>query len=123
MAGRVFNESARTSINGLADEVKRHQENFRQTATILQVHEVHIAQNGAMSQKMARFVNALIQEDAKKRMWIESLAMTNQESQRSSRNTRLASKSSPRRSRGSWLVNSNRCNPNRSMPPSDLDLL
>ena len=48
-------------------------------ATILQVHEQHIAQNGAMSQDMAQFVNALIQEDAKKRLWIESLARTNQE--------------------------------------------
>ena len=75
----VFNESVRSSINGLTDEVKAHQENFRQMATILQVHEQHIAQNGAMSQDMAQFVNALIQEDAKKRLWIESLARTNQE--------------------------------------------
>ena len=75
----VFNESARTSINGLTEEVKVHQENFRQMATILQVHEQHIAQNGAMSQDMAQFVSALIQEDAKKRMWIESLVRANQD--------------------------------------------
>ena len=75
----VFNESVRTSINGVFEEVKAHQENFRQMATILQVHEQHIAQNGGMSREIARFVNALIQEDAKKRMWIESLARTNQE--------------------------------------------
>ena len=48
-------------------------------ATVLQAYELHIAQNGAMSQDMAQFVNALIQEDAKKRLRIESLARTNQE--------------------------------------------
>ena len=75
----VFNESARTSINGVFEEVKKHQETFSGMATVLQAHELHIAQNGAMSQDMARFVNALIQDNETKRLWIESLARANQE--------------------------------------------
>ena len=62
----VFNKSAISSINGIVEEVKNHQEGFRGMATILQVHEQHITVNGAVSQQMAQYVNALIEENAKK---------------------------------------------------------
>ena len=35
----VFNESAKSCINGLVDEVKNHQDSFRGLATIIQIHE------------------------------------------------------------------------------------
>ena len=50
----VFNESARTSINGLVEEVKKHQERFSGMGSILQIHEQHITANGAVSQEMAQ---------------------------------------------------------------------
>lgn len=68
----VFNESSRTSTNGLTDEVKEHQENFLQMATILHIHEQHISRSGVISQEIAQFVNALIHEN-EKRLLIESL--------------------------------------------------
>ena len=52
------------------EEVKNHQEGFRGMATILQVHEKHITVNGAVSQQMAQYVNALIEENEKKTLWI-----------------------------------------------------
>ena len=73
----VFNESARTSINGLVEEVKKHQERFSGMGSILQIHEQHITANGAVSQEMAQYVNALIQ-DNEKRMWVESLMRESQ---------------------------------------------
>ena len=66
----VFNKSAITSINGIVDEIKNHQEGFRGIAAILQVHEQHITVNGAVSQQMAQYVNALIEENEKKTLWI-----------------------------------------------------
>ena len=69
----VFNESAKSCINGLVEEVKNHQDSFRSLATILQIHDQHIAQNGAVSQQMAQYVNALIEENEKKTMWIGNL--------------------------------------------------
>ena len=39
-------------------------------ATILQVHKQHIAANGTVSQQMAQYVNALIEENEKKTLWI-----------------------------------------------------
>ena len=56
----VFNKSAMTSINGLDDEVKNHQECFRGIGRIIQIHEQHITMSGTMSQEMAPYVNALI---------------------------------------------------------------
>ena len=46
--------------------------------SILQIHEQHITANGAVSQEMAQYVNALIQDNEKKRMWIESLMRESQ---------------------------------------------
>ena len=66
----VFNKSAITSINDTVKEIKNHQEGFRGMATILQVREQHIAVNGAVSQQMAQSINALIEENEKKTLWI-----------------------------------------------------
>ena len=74
----VFNESAKSCINGLVDEVKNHQDSFRGMATILQIHEQHITQNGAVSQQMAQYVNALIEENEKKTAWIGNLMRESQ---------------------------------------------
>ena len=74
----VFNESAKSCINGLVEEVKNHQDSFRGLATILQIHDQHIAQNGAVSQQMAQYVNALIEENEKKTMWIGNLMRESQ---------------------------------------------
>ena len=62
----VFNESTRSSINGLVEEVKKHQDEFRQMATILQTHQQHIARTGTVSQEMAPDINALILENERK---------------------------------------------------------
>ena len=74
----VFNESAKSCINGLVEEVKNHQDNFRGMAMILQIHEQHITQNGAVSQQMAQYVNALITENEKKTLWIGNLMRESQ---------------------------------------------
>ena len=67
--------------------------------TVMQAHELHIAQNGAKSQDVAQKINAIIKESEKKRMWIESLAKDNQEQKDVFREPRLASKSLPKWSR------------------------
>ena len=77
----VFNESTRSSINGLVEEVKKHQDEFRQMATILQTHQQHIARTGTVSQEMAQYINALIEENEKKREWITSLMKETQAQQ------------------------------------------
>ena len=42
-------------------------------ARILQNHEEHIARSGAASQEMAQYINALVQENEQKSLWIGSL--------------------------------------------------
>ena len=69
----VFNKSAMTSINGLVDEVKSHQEGFRGIATIIQIHKQHVTVNGTVSEQMAQYVNALIADNEKKTAWIGNL--------------------------------------------------
>ena len=46
---------------------------------ILQTHEEHMAKTGAASQEMAQRINALIEENANKTVWISSLMRESQE--------------------------------------------
>ena len=69
----MFNECVRKTLGGLVEEVKTHQRNFHQVVRAIQTNEQHIAMNGAVSQEMAQFMNALIQDRENKRMWIGSL--------------------------------------------------
>ena len=57
----TFNESVRASFTSLAEEVGKHQNNFRDVVRILQTHEEHIVRTGAASQEMAQRINALIE--------------------------------------------------------------
>ena len=68
----AFNEGVRASFTSVAEEVGKHQNNFREVVRILQAHE-YIVRNGAASQEMAQRINALIEENATKTMWIGSL--------------------------------------------------
>ena len=70
----VFNESTKTSFNGLVDEVKKHQNGFREVVSILQVHAQHITMSETVSQQMAQFVDALIKDNERKNLWIGNLA-------------------------------------------------
>ena len=63
----------------MAEEVGKYQDNFREVVRILQTHEEHIVMNGAASQEMAQRINALIQENANKTVWISSLMRNSQE--------------------------------------------
>ena len=45
---------------------------------MLQGHEQHIVKNGAASQEMAQYINALISENEKKTLWIASLMKESQ---------------------------------------------
>ena len=69
----LFNKSANSSISALVGEVKAHQGHFQEVAKILQSHEQHIANSGAASQEMAQYINALVQENEKKSLWIGTL--------------------------------------------------
>lgn len=64
----TFNESTKTALDGLVEEVKKHQDLFQETVRVLLSHEQHIMKTGTASQEMARYINALIQEDKKKRL-------------------------------------------------------
>ena len=68
-----FNKSANSSISALVEEVKVHQGHFQEVAKILQGHEQHIVNSGAASQEMAQYINALVQENEKKSLWIGTL--------------------------------------------------
>ena len=69
----VFNESTKATLNGLVEEVKKHQDLFQETVRVLQNHEQQVVRSGSASQEMAQFINALIQENAKKELWIGAL--------------------------------------------------
>ena len=55
------------------EEVRKHQDLFQETVRVLQNHEQDIVRTGTTSQEMVQFINALVQENAKKEMWIGSL--------------------------------------------------
>ena len=66
-------ESSRALMNGLVEEVKAHQDNFQKLGMIMQVHERHIVQSGTITQEMAQYINALVQENEQKNLRIASL--------------------------------------------------
>ena len=68
-----FNKSANSSISALVGDVKAHQGRFQEVVKILQSNEQHIANSGAASQEMAQYINALVQENEKKSLWIGTL--------------------------------------------------
>ena len=74
----VFNGSVRASISGLENQVRTHQDNFQEVVRIFQNHEEHIATNGVVSERMAQYINVLIQESEKARLWIGSLTRESQ---------------------------------------------
>ena len=74
----VFNGSVRASINGLENQVRTHQDNFQEVVRVFQNHEEHIATNGVVSERMAQYINVLIQESEKARLWIGSLTRESQ---------------------------------------------
>ena len=75
----TFNEGVRASFTSLAEEIGKHQDNFREVARIFQAHEEHMAKTGAASQEMAQYINALIKENENKTVWISSLMRESQE--------------------------------------------
>ena len=75
----LFNESAKTSMAELVQEVQKHQNNFQEVVRVLQIHEEHILKSGTASEEMAQRINALIQDSQNKNMWIGSLMRENQE--------------------------------------------
>ena len=74
----LFSDSASTSIKGLVEEVRKHQDYFQEVVRIFQNHEEHIKRNDAMSDGMAQYINALVQDTEKKRLWIEGLMKESQ---------------------------------------------
>ena len=75
----TFNEGVRASFTSLSEEVKQHQNNFREVARIFQAHEEHIVKTGAATKEMAQRINALIKENENKTVWISSLMRESQE--------------------------------------------
>ena len=75
----AFTEEATPVINGLVQEVQKHQGNFREVGRILLNHEEHIAKTRTASEQMAQYINALIQESEKNHLWIGNLIKENQE--------------------------------------------
>ena len=75
----LFNESVRASFTSLAEEVKKHQDNFREVARIFGAHEEHIVKTGTAYQEMAQNINALVQDSENKTVWISSLMRDSQE--------------------------------------------
>ena len=75
----TFNEGVRASFTSLAEEVGKHQNNFRDVVRIIQTHEERIVKTGAASQEMAQRINALIKENENKTVWIRSLMRESQE--------------------------------------------
>ena len=74
-----FDEGVRASFTSLAEEVGKHQNNFREVVRILQTHEQHILKTDAASQEMAQSINALIRENENKTVWISSPMRDSQE--------------------------------------------
>ena len=75
----TFTESATPLINGLVQEVQKHQGNFGEVGRILLNHEEHIAKTRTASEQMAQYINALIQESEKNHLWIGNLMKENQQ--------------------------------------------
>ena len=75
----AFNEGVRASFTSLAEDVKKHNDNFHEVARIFKAHEEHIVKTGAASQEMAHYINALIKENENKNVWISSLMRESQE--------------------------------------------
>ena len=69
----VFNQSAKKSIDEVVEEVKAHQKCFQEVEKVLQNHEQHITNNGAVAQQMAQYIDALIKENENKSLWIATL--------------------------------------------------
>ena len=76
--GRSYSTSVKTTINGLVEEVKMHQDNYQEVMRIFQNHEQYLVRNGAASEEMAQFINALIEDNQKERLWIENLVKESQ---------------------------------------------
>ena len=77
------------------DEVGIHRNDFQNVAMIMQVHEQHIVQSGAVTQEMAQYINALIQENEQKSLRIASLMKEYQAQTESFGNIKLDSMSWP----------------------------
>ena len=74
----VLNQTTRTTITGLGQEVQKHQEYFQEVVRVLQNHEQHIANHGVARQEMAQYINTLIEENEKKRQWLTVLMKESQ---------------------------------------------
>ena len=74
----VFNGSVKTSIDSLESQVRTHQDNFQEVVRIFQNHEKYIVRNGAVADEMAQYINALIEDAEKKRLWIGNLMKESQ---------------------------------------------
>ena len=74
----VFNGSVKTSINSLESQVQKHQDNFQEVVRIFQNHEKYIVRNRAVADEMAQYINALIEDAEKKRLWIGDLMKESQ---------------------------------------------
>ena len=66
----VFNESARSSVTGVVEEIKKHQEQFQEVVRVLQNHEQRILTNGVASQEMSQYINGLALDNENKKQWI-----------------------------------------------------
>ena len=69
----MFNESTRSSIAGMVQEVEKHQEYFQEVVRVLKNHEQHIANQGVARQETAQYLNVLAQENEKTKAWVGSL--------------------------------------------------
>ena len=74
----VFNGSVKTSINSLESQVRKHQDNFQEVVRIFQNHEKYIVRNSTVADEMAQYINALIEDAEKKRLWIGNLMKESQ---------------------------------------------
>ena len=66
-------EGSKSLMISLAEEVTTHRDNFQKVAMVMQVHEQHIVQSGTMTQEMAQYINALVQDNEQKSLLIGSL--------------------------------------------------
>ena len=66
-------EGSKALMISLAEEVTTHRDNFQKVAMVMQVHEQHIVRSGTVTQEMAQYINALVQDNEQKRMLIGSL--------------------------------------------------
>ena len=66
-------EGTKALTISLAEEVTTHRDNFQKVAMVMQVHEQHIVRSGTMTQEMAQYINALVQDNEQKSLLIGSL--------------------------------------------------